>query len=55
LQHTVHNISISRAGLTIGQTGQMPGASRLDIKTLLHWFVIVLGCSPCVKIVELFD
>jgi len=26
-----------RAELTIGQTGQMPGASRLNIKTLLYW------------------
>jgi len=24
-----------RAGLTIGQTGQMPGASRLNVKTFL--------------------
>ena len=41
------------AGLTIGQTGQMPGASRLGIKTLLYWFFIFLDCSPRVKIVEL--
>jgi len=40
-----------RAGLIIGQTGQMPGASRLDIKTLLYWLFIVLGSSPCFKIV----
>jgi len=44
-----------RAGLTIGQTGQMPGASRLNIKTLVYWFFIFLGFSPGVKIVELFD
>jgi len=31
------------------------GASCLDIKTLLYWFFIFLGCSPCVKIVELID
>ena len=44
-----------RQDLTIRQTGQMPAASRLDIKTLLYWFYIFLGCSPRVKIVELFD
>jgi len=44
-----------RAGLTIGQTGQLPGASRLEIKTRLYWFFILIGCSPRVKIVELFD
>ena len=43
-----------RAELIVGQTGQMPGASRLNIKTLLHWFLMFLGCSPCVKIVKLF-
>jgi len=31
------------------------GASRLDIKRRLHWFFMSLGCSPRVKIVELFD
>jgi len=50
----------SRVGLTIGQTGKMPGtsrfgASRLNIKTLLYLFFMFLGCSPRVKIVELFD
>jgi len=28
-------IAGGRAGLTISQTGQMPGASRLNIETLL--------------------
>jgi len=42
------------AGLTIGQTGQMPGASRLNMKTLLYWCFVFLGCSPRVKIVDLF-
>jgi len=46
---------VIRAGLTIGQTGQMPEASRLNIKRLLYWFFVSLGCSPRVKIVELFD
>jgi len=32
------NMSHGRAGLTIGQTGQMPGASRLNTKTFLYWF-----------------
>jgi len=45
----------TRAGLTIGQTGQMPGASRLNIKTLFYWFFMFIGCSPRIKIVELFD
>ena len=40
---------------TIWQAGQMPGVSRLNIKTLLYWFFMILGCSPRVKIVELFD
>jgi len=44
---------VIRAGLTIGQTGQMPEASRLNIKRLLYWFFMSLGCSPRVKIVEL--
>jgi len=44
-----------RAGLTIGQTGQMPGASRLNTNTLLYWFFMFLGRSTRVKIVELFD
>jgi len=30
------------------------GSSRLDIKKLLYWFFLFLGCSPRVKIVELF-
>ena len=46
---------MTRAGLTIGQTGQMPGALRLNIKTLLYWFFIFLGCWPRVKIVEFFE
>jgi len=46
---------IGRAGVTIGQTGQMPGASRLNIKTLLYWIFMFLGCSPRLQIVELFD
>jgi len=52
-----NNISIrtARAGLTIGQTGKMPGASHLNIKTLFYWFSIFLGCSLRVEIVELFD
>ena len=53
--NTLRNVALGRAGLTIGQTGQMPGASRLNIKTLLYWFFIFLACSPRVKIVELFD
>jgi len=44
-----------RAELTIGQTGQMPGASRVNIKILLYWFFRFLGCSPRVENVELFD
>jgi len=47
--------NVARAGLTIAQTGQMPGASRMDIKTLLYWFFVFLGCSPRVKMVELSD
>jgi len=31
------------------------GASRLNIKTLLYRFFMFSGCSPRVKIVELFD
>jgi len=46
---------IGRAALTIGQTGQMPSASRLNTKVFLYWFFMFLGCSPRVKIVELFD
>ena len=45
----------TRAELTIGQTGQMPGASRLNIKTLFYWFFMFKGCSPRIEIVELFD
>ena len=45
----------SRARLTIGQTGQMPGASHLNMKTLIYWFFMLLGCSPRVEIVELCD
>jgi len=37
------------------QTGQMHGASRLNIKTLFYWFFMFLNCSPRVKIAELFD
>jgi len=44
-----------QAGLTIGQTGQMPRTSRLNTKTLLYWFFTFLGCSTRVKIVQLFD
>jgi len=44
-----------RAGLTIGQTGQMPEVSRLNIETLLYWFFMFLGSSPRVKIAEIFD
>jgi len=43
-----------RAGLTIEQTGRMPRASRLNIKTLIYCFLMLLGRSPRVKIVELF-
>jgi len=32
--------AVGRAGLTIGQTGQMPGASRLNIKIVLSWFQV---------------
>jgi len=46
-------IILARARLTIGQTGQMPGASRWNIKTLLYWFFMFLGSSPRVTIVEL--
>ena len=46
---------IGRAGLTTGQTGQMPGASRLNIKTFLYWIFMFLGYSPRLKIVEIFD
>jgi len=46
---------IDRTGLSIGQTRQVPGVSRLDIKTLPYWFFIFLGCSARVKIVEVFD
>jgi len=45
----------ARAGLIFGPSEQMPGASRLDMKTLLYWFFIFLDCSPRVKTVELFD
>ena len=45
-------VAYIRAGLTIGQTGQIPGASRLIIKTLLYWFFMFLRCSLCVKIIE---
>jgi len=31
------------------------GASRLNTKILLYWIFQFLGCSPHVKIVELFD
>ena len=34
---------ISRAGLTIGPTAQMPGASRLNTKTLLYCFFHVFS------------
>jgi len=40
-----------QGGLTIWQTGQMPGASRLNLKTLLFWFFICLGCLSRAKIV----
>jgi len=46
---------VARVGLSIRQTGQMPGASRLNIKTLLFCFFMFLGCTPRVKIAELFD
>jgi len=44
----------SRAGLTIGQSGHVPGTSRLNIKTLLYCIFMFLGCSPDARIVELF-
>jgi len=44
----------SRAGLTIRQIGQMPGASRLHNKTPLCWFFMILDCSPRLRIIELF-
>jgi len=31
---------------------QMLGASRLNTKTLLYWFYMVLGCSSRVEIVD---
>ena len=31
------------------------GVSRLNTKTLLYWIFMFLGCSPRLKIVELFD
>jgi len=34
---------LPRDGLTIGQTGQIPGASRLSIKTLLYCFFMFLS------------
>jgi len=30
-------------------------ASRLNIKTFFYWFFMFVGCSPRIKIVELFD
>jgi len=38
----------SRARLTIGQTGQMPRASCLQMRTLLYWFFMFSGYSPLV-------
>jgi len=43
---------MSRAGLTMEQTGQIPGASRFNTKTLFYCFFVFSGCSPRVKIVE---
>jgi len=40
-----YTIAITRAGLAIGQTGKMPGASRMSIKTLLCWLYMHLWCS----------
>ena len=31
------------------------GASRLNVKALLYWFFMFSGCSPRVKIAELYD
>ena len=43
-----------RAGLTIGQTEQMPGASRLNIKNSFTGFH-VFRLLTRVKIVQLFN
>jgi len=51
----VNTGGIARAGLTIGQTGQMPKALRLHIETLLYWFFMFLSCSPHVKIIAPCD
>jgi len=48
-------LAIARAELTIGQTGQISGASRLETKTLLYCFFTFLSCSPRAEIVEHFD
>jgi len=42
---------VGRAGLTIWQTGELPGASRLNIKTLLflvfHVYRLFTKCQNC--------
>jgi len=43
----------AKRGIARGLT--LLGASRLNAKTLLYWFFMFLGCSPRVKIAELFD
>jgi len=54
-------VAESRAGLTIGQTGQMPGASRFwgprasIPKHSVTVFLMYSGWSPRVKMVQLFD
>jgi len=53
-RHDLGFLTEDKAGSTIGQTGQMPGASRLNIKRLVYWFFRYLGCPPRVNIVELF-
>ena len=64
LRKTLHSIFLKvqeRAGLTIGQTGQKPGSSRIwgsrswMSKHSFYWIFMFLGCSLSLKIVELFD
>jgi len=46
---SILGLVLGRAGSTIGQTGQMPGASRLNIKTLLvlHIFGLFTTRQNC--------
>jgi len=47
-----YSVVVCRGGLTVGQTGQMPGASRLNIKTLFYWFFMFLAVH---NVSNLFD